>query len=343
MNIVLTLDYELFFGEETGSVSKTMVEATEKLLNVLDEYNIKAVFFVDVGFLKQLNHYKSKYPELEKDYDLIADQLRTLSKNGHDLQLHIHPHWEDSIYEDGRWKINADRYKLSDWPAGRVVEIVTEYKDILEQFTINNPIFAYRAGGFCIQPFDKIKAALKKNDIWLDSTVFEGGYNKSGTHFFDFKNIPARPNWNFEDNLLEADKDGSFLELPISSYKVSPIFYWKLALTRLVKDPRHRSFGDGSSLPASKKWLIKKLSLPSTICASIDGYKASYLDKTFEKRQKEYSDGNFVIIAHPKALTEYSLNEFRKFIENKILEHDFSTFSDLVANEVIKVPQTIDE
>src|SRR5699024_9805767 len=119
MKIVLTLDYELFFGQKTGSVSKSIVDATERLVTVLDEFNIKAVFFVDVGFLKQLDYYRSDHPELEKDYQLISDQLKQLSNEEHDLQLHVHPHWEDSRYHDGKWKIDAKRYKLSDWSTER--------------------------------------------------------------------------------------------------------------------------------------------------------------------------------------------------------------------------------
>jgi len=339
MKIVLTLDYELFFGQKTGSVSKSIVDATERLVTVLDEFNIKAVFFVDVGFLKQLDYYRSDHPELEKDYQLISDQLKQLSNEEHDLQLHVHPHWEDSRYHDGKWKIDAKRYKLSDWSTERVDDIVTEYKGILEQFAINNSVFAYRAGGFCIQPFDKIKAALKKNDIWLDSTVFEGGGNESKTHSFSFQNMPSQSEWKFGDDPLEVDENGNFLEIPISSCRVSPLFYWKLALTRLMKDSRHQSFGDGNSLPKTKKWLIKKLSIPSTICASIDGFKVTHLNKAFVQEKRKHPDGNFVIIGHPKALTEYSLNEFRKFIANNISDHTFCTFSELLANEIIRHPK----
>jgi hypothetical protein len=339
MKIILTLDYELFFGEKTGSVSQTIVGATEKLLEVVDEFNIKAVFFVDVGFLKQLKYHKSEYPELEEDYTLISEQLKQLSKEGHDLQLHVHPHWEDSYYNNGKWEINADRYKLSDWSDEKVEDIVKEYKELLEQFCINKTVFAYRAGGFCIQPFEKIKVALKKNNIWLDSTVFQGGYNESKTHSFNFKDTPSQPEWRFQNDPLEIAENGCFLELPISSYKVSPLFYWKLALTRLTKNSRHQSFGNGNSLPASNKWLIKKLSVPSTVCASIDGYKSSFLNAAFEHQEQQYGSNNtFVIIGHPKALSPYSLDKLKKFIEKNIKSHQFETFSALVNKKEIKHP-----
>ncbi len=50
--------------------------------------------------------------------------------------------------------------------------------------------------------------------------------------------------------------------------------------------------------------------LPSNSVVSMDGYKASLLDKAYKKNIME----NFVIIGHPKAFTEYSLNKFEKFI-----------------------------
>ena len=99
MNITLTLDYELYFGKETGTVYKSIIKPTEKLLSVLDRYNIKAVFFVDVGFIKRLDFFSTDHPELRKDYELITSQLNQLSRQGHDLQLHIHPHWENSFYK----------------------------------------------------------------------------------------------------------------------------------------------------------------------------------------------------------------------------------------------------
>ena len=96
MNILLTLDYELYFGSQTGTVEQSMIKATDKLLSVLNVYNVKAVFFVDIGFLKRLKKIKSKEPKLEEDYLLLTNHLNHLSKEGHDLQLHIHPHCQSS-------------------------------------------------------------------------------------------------------------------------------------------------------------------------------------------------------------------------------------------------------
>lgn len=329
MNIILTLDYELFFGERVGTVSRSITEATNRLLSVLNKYNIKAVFFVDVGYIKRLEQFKEQSLQLQKDYELISRQLEQLSAEGHDLQLHIHPHWEDSYYKDEKWNINADRYRLSDWSQEKIFEIVTDYKKFLEKFSNGNQVFAYRAGGWCIQPFDKIKEALKENDIWLDSTVFKGGYNNTETHYFNFKKYPDADTWRFADDPLKPSAQGYFREIPIASYKVSPIFFWKLAWSKVLGNSDHKPFGDGVPLPASKKWIIKRLLFPSYSVVSIDGYKASYLQKAFLKREQDSKDGYFVIIGHPKSLTNYSLKELSSFIECFHSKHEFKTFSGL--------------
>ncbi|NGP88314.1 polysaccharide deacetylase family protein [Fodinibius halophilus] len=339
MNIVLTLDYELYFGSETGSVSTSIVGATEKLLSVLDKFDIQAVFFVDVGFVKRLADFKSDNPELQKDYELITDQLKKLSESGHDLQLHIHPHWEDSVYENGKWNIDAGRYRLADWSENKIREIVASYKKFLERFSVTNNVFVFRAGGWCIQPFEKIKSALKENGVWLDSTVYQGGYQEDEARYFDFRGAPTQAKWNFEDDPLDPDKSGSFVEIPISSYKVSPFFYWKLAFTKLLDNPKHKTFGDGGPLPASKKWILQKLLLPSNTVVSIDGYKASFLERAFDLYQTDKPDADFVIIGHPKALTEYSLQKFEEFVAKYEGQHQFHTFDGLLEEGSIEKPE----
>ena len=41
MNIYITLDYELFFAQESGSVEKSIIEPTQKLLDVVEHLGDK--------------------------------------------------------------------------------------------------------------------------------------------------------------------------------------------------------------------------------------------------------------------------------------------------------------
>ena len=62
MNIYITLDYELFFAKESGSVEKSIIEPTQKIIDVVDPLGIKLCFFVDSGYLVNLKKYKDQYP-----------------------------------------------------------------------------------------------------------------------------------------------------------------------------------------------------------------------------------------------------------------------------------------
>ena len=158
MNIFITLDYELFFGSYSGTQEKSIINPTNKLLEVLNKYDLKASFFVDSGYLIKLDEYRKKYTKLEHDYKIIVNQIIELSKNGHDIQLHIHPHWEDSYYDGSKWVLDNRRYRLHEFSDEDIDKIVYQYKKVLTDI-VGKKVFTYRAGGWCIQPFEKLSEA----------------------------------------------------------------------------------------------------------------------------------------------------------------------------------------
>ena len=61
MKIFLTYDYELFFGDPTGSVEKCIIEPTQRLLEIAKRTGARYTFFIDVGYLKQLELFKDSH------------------------------------------------------------------------------------------------------------------------------------------------------------------------------------------------------------------------------------------------------------------------------------------
>ncbi len=327
MNIYITLDYELFFGKNSGTVENCIINPTEKLLKILNLNNIKAVFFVDVGYIVKLEEFKNKYKKLEKDYQLIVNQIKQLSNNGHGVELHIHPHWEDTIYNGERWVFNASRYKLTDFSQSEILKIVTKYTTTLENIS-NKKIIAYRAGGWSAQPFKYIGEALAENNIFIDSTVYPKGYYDSKYQKFDFRKASInKTKWSFNEDPAIENVNGKFTEIPISSIKVSPLFFWKFALTKIIKLNKHRAFGDGNSIKLSNNKIKELLFKSSYTVASIDGYKSSLLNKCLKYYKKlNISDTNLVLIGHPKAFTPFSINKLKKFIKSNKDKHNFVIF-----------------
>lgn len=327
MNIYLTLDYELFFGSESGSVDKCIIKPTKAILDIVNPHNIKIVCFVDAGYLIALEKQKGEYPQLKIDFDKVTQQIKDLSDNGHGIELHVHPHWEDSFFDGKKWIFNTKRYKLSDFTREEVLDIITQYNNVLKKITGKSPV-AYRAGGWSAQPFVNIKKALEENNIFIDSTVYPKGYYNSDNQAFDFQDIPEyKSQYNFSFDLTKEDKKGKFIEIPISSTKVSPLFFWKFALKKFFKQKKDIPFGDGKAVGMSKKELLRLMSSYSYSVVSIDGFKASLLKKSLKKYIKNTKNkGNFVLIGHPKAFTEYSLNKVSQFINNNKHKHQFITY-----------------
>ncbi len=331
MKIYITLDYELFFGDSSGDFRSCMLEPTNKLLTICNLHGIKLTFFVDVGYLLALKRYGKQHPALLEDYMLIAAQLKAVSLDKHDIQLHIHPHWEDTYYDGRQWVFNFSRYKLADFDQTEISRIVREYKEELEYIS-QKSIFAYRAGGWCLQPFEKLYSALYENGIFVDSTVFNKGYNLSNTHFFDFRSAPGDATiWKFDNDPLIKSLTGPFVELPIASKKVSPLFFWMMTWNKLFGDKKlHQALGKGKPIKNSKKQLFRLLTRFTHSVVSIDGFKAYYLEKAFALYLKKFTrtiqNEHFVIIGHPKSLSNYSLLKLEAFIKSKKGEHTFTTY-----------------
>ncbi|MBD3636441.1 MAG: hypothetical protein HUJ25_03790 [Crocinitomicaceae bacterium] len=326
MQIFLTYDYELFFGNPTGTVEKCIIEPTNKLREISEETGVNFVFFIDVGYIKKLGEYKDQFPKVEKEYKKVVKQIKTLVFEGHDCQLHIHPHWEDCTHDGEKWNMVTDRYKLDDFSDDEIDSIVKEYHSILENLT-EKKVTSYRAGGWCLQPFDRVKSSFEDIGIKLDSTVFPGGKFTEGNYYYNFVNTPDQGRWRFSNDLTIEDTSGPFWEYPIASFYYNPLFFWKLfALGRMFPDD-HKPIGDG--YPMSSPGLRKKmLTTGIRLSASVDGYFITKLNKVLRVNQDLGYD-EMVVLGHPKACTKFALKKLREFILKNKNKHSFLTFADL--------------
>lgn len=295
--------------------------------NLAKKTDIKLVFFVDTGYLKKLIQFKDQYPKVKHEYDLVLDQIKSLVAEGHDCQLHIHPHWEDSAHNGTDWVMNTDRYKLVDFSNEEIEKIVLEYQQILKEIT-QKPVNIYRAGGWCLQPFSRIQKAFEKANLKLDSSVFVGGKFTSGNYFYDFTNTPLKSIWKFSNDLCVEDPNGAFLEYPISGYKYSSIFFWKLFLNGRLDPKNHKPIGDGFPMaaPGQRK---KMLTSGMLLSASCDGYFVTKLDAVLKQNQaRGYNE--LVVLGHPKALTHFALEKLEQFVIKQKNKHTFSTFTEVL-------------
>ncbi|WGL18241.1 polysaccharide deacetylase family protein [Microbulbifer bruguierae] len=313
MRTLLTFDYELFFGKRTGTPQACLFTPCEHLLKVLDEFSAKAVFFVDASYLARIRDYSVQSAQLERDYAAVVAHIRQLEHSGHQIQLHIHPHWFDSWHDGNRWHMVTDRYRLAQWPTAERESLITRCTTELNRH-LANKVFTFRAGGWCLQPFSAIAEALWTNGIRIDSSVFHGGHAESGTHYWDFRSAPASGCWSFGDDPCQPDPTGTFTELAISSLRISPLFYWHLAFNRVFGERQdHARFGDGDPIENGYGNLLRLLTRSSHMAVSVDGYKATLLRTAFRQAQRK-GCSHFTVMGHPKSLSPYSLQHLRAWL-----------------------------
>lgn len=331
MNIYLTFDYELFLLKPPENIDHSLIEPTFQLNKLLNKYKVNATYFVDAGYLYSLNKYKKKYPKLVNDYNKVVAQIKMLESSGNEIGLHIHPHWEDSYYDGSKWKICHNRYKLSDFSIQEANSIVVKYYILLQSLLIKN-ILSYRAGGWCLYPFSNIRDALLDCGIFIDSSVFHGGYCNNATHYYDFRAFSSKEVWRFHSDPSIIDSCGEFIELPITSYRLSPVLYWKLLFIKVFQKMIGLVFINkiGYAIKPSFNDILRKLFFPSFHAVSVDSLKSQYLHLSY-LHTKNQKVNQFNIIGHPKCLSKKSFVHLEKLLQEGIKSGDeFKTISSII-------------
>lgn len=236
--VILSFDYELFFGDRSGTVEKSLIEPTNMILDAMDSVGLKGNFFVDWQMLKYLKEENTE--RTLSDYNMIVEQLKDMIRRGHRIELHIHPHWVDAQYNgDGTWDFSEFRhYSLNSFEVDEIVDIFKEgaktLLDIARQVEPEYELCAFRAGGWAVQPFDKVKYGMEAVRIRLDSSVMPG-YKITCQHSkCNFIDAPETIEgfYRFSCNVCEDDEMGGFVEVPITTFIPN---FWFRAVRKLAR------------------------------------------------------------------------------------------------------------
>jgi len=311
--VILTFDYELFF-KESGSVEKSILEPTNKIIDALDKVGGYATFFIDTIFLKRLQTENEK---TKSEYNQIKKQLQSLVQRGHRIELHLHPHWFDAIYNKAynNWHfLNYERYTIHSLEDDKIDLVFNEGIELLNSIANevdkSYKVKAYRAGGWCVEPFDRLYNAFENNNILIDSSIIPKLAINNGVHKVRFDWIESSDIYHFSKDIRESDIQGKFLEVPVSIYNASIIDKFVWLIMKFLRKSDAVIFGDGEGIAISeRKSIFNKLIilLRQRIVQnySLDGF--IYIDGLGRRLQREKSD-MIVIVSHPKLLSQSSIN-----------------------------------
>ncbi|MBN2810093.1 MAG: hypothetical protein JXR80_11425 [Deltaproteobacteria bacterium] len=187
IDLVLSLDYELF-GSGAGDVRRDIIEPTSRVLEICKKHDCPLTLMFEVAeywaFRQAENEGKLKLGY--SPADLIEKQLIAAVANGHDVQLHIHPQWIGAEIVDGLWRLKMQQYRLSDLPGGlgsrndplSIWGVLHRGRETIERllqpYKKSYECRVFRAGGYYMQPSERVIAAMKEVGLYADSSVVPG-------------------------------------------------------------------------------------------------------------------------------------------------------------------------
>lgn len=333
INICLTFDYELFFGENYGTFEEVLFAPTDKLINLLVEENVKATFFADVCSI-----FKSKEFACTSYVDRFEEQICRMKAEGQDVQLHIHSHWLGSEFKDGKWLFDPKKYRIhslgfenskAENASLIILKGVNYLNEILRTIDNDYSCIAFRAGGYSLQPHKKLVEALCAAGIKVDSSVAYMQQCNTETNRYNYKHDISGVNWYIGSD-KEWWENGStskfkIYEIPVAAENSNPLFF---AIKRcFMPNSIKLNLGEkrgtyiGKNTDTHKKRTIN--SIVTYLCGyhllSMDAYKAEFLYKQIKrfakKNNAKENECTIALIGHPKLVNDEYINNLRQLLK----------------------------
>lgn len=307
---IITFDYEVFLGRQTGTIENSVLKPTEAILKVLKENNAKAIFFVDTTWLLFLKE------NFSDDFRLVTGQLRSIAESDSSVELHLHPQWINAVKIGNQINFNSlKHYKLHYLSNEEILDLFNKTIDLLQSIT-NRKVRCFRAGGWCIEPFNKIRAAFEASGIKYDFSVAPGLYLNEGKVFdFDYSGAPKLPYYKFQNDVQRPEVEGQFLELPVSTYYNNSVYRLVNKILLIIK--KDKIFGDGKGIKEKSFFTLMSLYrhlIFSYAMLTIDKTSSLYFRYLLQTHFRK--TGLLVIISHPKTISKLALNNLSHITKN---------------------------
>jgi hypothetical protein len=340
IRLLLTFDHELPLGSLKSSYKRALFDPTDRLFESAKQNDFPVTLFTDV--LCAL-----RYKEWNRTgfYEPYTNQLQKAVELGHDVQLHLHPHWLTSRYENGVVIPSGD-YSLAHFESNKnlsIGEIVKQgtvsLEEICRKTKSNYNVLAFRAGGYNIEPCSReIFSELAKNGIKYDSSVVLKYYFVSSLSLIDFRKLPFMPNWHIgDDGDFRKSAQSGILEIPVAAIPKTP---FEIPTRFKLKRFAHRAPESHGTMihegnPGSRIQQLRMLFSARMLTFDNHTLSAKYLMRILDYNVSKYSRFetlNLAACSHPKTMGDYSFSLMEQFIDmarKKYPDIEFTTFERL--------------
>ena len=178
----------------------------ENWRNLLNGQDIKATFFLSTNYLSAKN----------EDYRKIADQLKLLLKEKHEIGLHLHPDSDLALQLCLKKKFDATSAKF--YSKEDIKQIVALCKDLVKK-NLRIAVFSFRWGNWAL--CTKAVEALQESGFKVDSSATPGIKGHANDKMaYDWSEVNLHYPWRLSLNDYQNTKkqNSKILEIPIATF-----------------------------------------------------------------------------------------------------------------------------
>jgi hypothetical protein len=188
--LAFTHDWELR-GDGSGDIEQIQFAPLRQLLEIYKKFGARTTVLPDVLQQLAFRRLQRAHPELKSPADSWDEHVREAFRQGHDIQLHLHPQWLNARYESGRWQLNGD-WSILNYDRDTARTILADTKSYLENLL--RPVdsdyrcLAFRAGALAAAPSEHLFRSLAALGIQLDVSIAGGVFVNNQTLQLDYRN-----------------------------------------------------------------------------------------------------------------------------------------------------------
>src|SRR5258708_5665066 len=165
-------------GNGTGDPRVLQFEPMRKLVKIFNKHGVRGSFNAEV--MQQLTYRSEQegFPELKVIADEWEQVVMESFRQGHDIQLHLHPQWLGAGYQgQGRGELGGD-WSILNYPPQQIRAMLVTGKQYLETLLRRiEPAYAcvsFRAGSWCAAPSDSLMSILSELGFVFDMSIVAG-------------------------------------------------------------------------------------------------------------------------------------------------------------------------
>jgi hypothetical protein len=219
----LTDDWELR-GNGAGDIEEIQFRPMRELVRIYNRHGVRSTFNAEVMQQLTFRKFEREFSELRPLADSWDAHVVDAYRQGHDIQLHLHPQWTKAEYAGGRWKLSGD-WSILNYDEETAFSLLSTGKEYLENLLRPvNPDYralSFRAGSSIIAPSPFILSTLARLGIRLDMSIVGGMYHDTRNVQIDYRQaeedfLPFYP--QMTDARRISDKAESIICVPIHHF-----------------------------------------------------------------------------------------------------------------------------